>query len=44
MSDKKLLIGMLVVFGALAAGWWFGWFAPITKQFQQMKKNVVVTR
>ncbi len=38
MSDGKILFGIVAVLGLLAAGWWFGWFAPITKNFQQIKK------
>ncbi len=37
-SDYKMLIGILVAMGALAAIWWFGWFGPITEQFLQIKK------
>ena len=28
MSDKKLLLVIVLAFGGLAAIWWFGWFGP----------------
>jgi hypothetical protein len=42
MGESKLLIGVVLVFGALAAMWWFGFFRPVTNMFQQIKKNAVV--
>jgi hypothetical protein len=44
MSDSKILLGVVFAFGLLAAGWWFGWFGPITSQFQAIKKNTVHSR
>jgi hypothetical protein len=44
MSDNKILIGIVFAFGLLAAGWWFGWFGPMTSAFQGIKKNVVTPR
>jgi hypothetical protein len=38
MSDSKLLLGIVAAMGLLVAGWWFGWFSPITNQFKAIKK------
>ncbi len=39
--DFKMLIGLVVVFGALAAGWWLGWFAPATRALMELKRNSI---
>ena len=43
MSDSKMLFGVIAAFGILAAGFWFGWFGPISKSFQGIKKNAVTS-
>jgi hypothetical protein len=41
VDTGKMFIGALVVIGAFVAMAWFGWFGPITKNFQQIKSNAV---
>ena len=41
MDTGKMFIGALVLIGAFVAMAWFGWFGPITKNFQQIKQNAV---
>ena len=41
MKDMKMLLLIVAAMGILAAGWWFGWFAPITDMFLQIKKYSV---
>ena len=38
MSDLKTLFIMVVVFAALAAIWWCGWFGPVTYYFMEIKR------
>jgi hypothetical protein len=41
MSDNKLLFCVVAAMGLFAAGWWYGWFGPVTKMFMGIKSNVV---
>ena len=41
MSTGKMFIAAVFLIGAFVAMAWFGWFGPITKQFQAIKKNTV---
>jgi hypothetical protein len=41
MGDFKLLFLLVAAFGLMAAGWWFGWFGPISSQFHSINSNVV---
>jgi hypothetical protein len=37
VSDKKLFVLFVLAMGALASGWWFGWFRPIAEQLRAIK-------
>jgi hypothetical protein len=41
MDTGKMVIGAVVLIGAFVAMAWLGWFGPITKSFQAIKKNSV---
>ena len=41
VDTGKMFIGALVLIGAFVAMAWFGWFGPITKNFQQIKSKAV---
>jgi hypothetical protein len=38
MKDMKILFVIVLAMAGLASIWWYGWFGPITKQFQQIKQ------
>jgi len=39
MSTGKMFIGAVFLIGAFVAMAWFGWFGPVTKSFQAIKKK-----
>jgi hypothetical protein len=43
MNDPKTAVFFVLAFVAMAAIWWFGWFGPVTKVFQEIRSNTVST-
>ncbi len=43
MNDMKTPVFFVIAFVALGAMWWFGWFGPVTKMFQEIRSNTVTT-
>jgi len=41
MSTGKMFIAAVFLIGAFVAMAWFGWFGPVTKNFQAIKKNTI---